>query len=777
MVMRSRFTAAALTLALVGVMNGIPAQGQSEAKSPPCGRVKTDAGTGFPKWLEGCGSVAPSAPPEEAARAALEPLAASLGLLPDGSDLTLVDSKQAPSATNVRFRQVHKGVPVYLGEVLVKYGQAGEVLLVNNQTLPNLDVDVTPALTADEATGRALAEVNGSDQLRAPTASDLVIYGDGVEPTLAWHVVVRTAEPAGDWHAMVNAADGSIIALWDEIRRDTGSGLVYDPNAVQQTGNTGLRDLSDATSAALDSARVMVTLSHLDAGTKLKGSYADLTGPGVTGCSLPYTPGTASEATRVYNYTRADDRFEEATTYAAIDGVQSWFQSLGFTNVNNRSIPVDVHCISADNSYYDDGDKALHFGDGGVDDAEDADISIHEYGHSVQDNQVPGWGPGSNNEQRAMGEGFGDFLAGLYYVNKGNATFMTTYKYCIGEWDATSYNPVVGGNSGSGCLRWINGKSESNGADIGAYSGTPSEEHNDGRFWSAALTCMYTGMAPATARDNIMKLVLASHFDLVPTTSITAMDDAVAALVLEDQTLFGGANHSIIASCAASRLNIVVPALPDTPADFDGDGDTDVSVFRPSNNSWNVQGQSTVFFGLAGDIPVPADYDGDGDDDIAVFRPSVGGWYVMGQSPVFFGLSTDIPVPADYDGDGDDDIAVFRPSVGGWYILGQSTVFLGVSGDIPVPAEYDADVPDDIAVFRPSVGGWYIQGSSTVFHGVSGDIPVPGQYDADAADDLAVFRRPSGAWFIQGSSTVFYGLAGDVPLPLANRVYRFFTFA
>ena len=67
---------------------------------------------------------------------------------------------------------------------------------------------------------------------------------------------------------------------------------------------------------------------------------------------------------------------------------------------------------------------------------------------------------------------------------------------------------------------------------------------------------------------------------------------------------------------------------------------------------------------------MPADYDGDGDDDIAVFRN--GHWYVQGQPPYpqIWGQAADVPVPADYDGDGDTDIAVFRN--GHWYVQGTS---------------------------------------------------------------------------------------------------------
>jgi hypothetical protein len=79
------------------------------------------------------------------------------------------------------------------------------------------------------------------------------------------------------------------------------------------------------------------------------------------------------------------------------------------------------------------------------------------------------------------------------------------------------------------------------------------------------------------------------------------------------------------------------------PGDYDGDGDTEYGVFRPSNGIWFVEGGPTVAWGTSGDIPVPGDYDGDGDTDIAVFRPSNGIWFVQGGPTVAWGTSGDVP--------------------------------------------------------------------------------------------------------------------------------------
>jgi hypothetical protein len=83
-----------------------------------------------------------------------------------------------------------------------------------------------------------------------------------------------------------------------------------------------------------------------------------------------------------------------------------------------------------------------------------------------------------------------------------------------------------------------------------------------------------------------------------------------------------------------------------------------------------------------------ADFNGDGSTDLALFRGSTGRWLVRGRTPVRWGLRTDVAVPGDYNGDGTTDIAVFRPATGQWLVRGHAAVHWGGRTDTVLPLPY-----------------------------------------------------------------------------------------
>lgn len=233
-------------------------------------------------------------------------------------------------------------------------------------------------------------------------------------------------------------------------------------------------------------------------------------------------------------------------------------------------------------------------------------------------------------------------------------------------------------------------------------------------------------------------------------------------------------------------------------SDFDGDGKSDLSVFRPSDSNWYVfksatNQMSATPFGNNSDTLTPADFDGDDKTDIAVWRagaPLVAGFYILQSSNNTvrfdqFGQTGDLPVTVgDWDGDGKADPAVYRDSAFGlqsyFFYRGSlnnpsgivSYLPWGTAGDKPMRGDFDGDGKLDAAVFRPSNNAWYIRRSSdntfiTENWGLASDKFLSADFDGDSKTDLAVFRN--GVWYIKQSSNasaVFYnwGISTDFPL-------------
>ena len=237
--------------------------------------------------------------------------------------------------------------------------------------------------------------------------------------------------------------------------------------------------------------------------------------------------------------------------------------------------------------------------------------------------------------------------------------------------------------------------------------------------------------------------------------------------------------------------DVVITRVNRANFDFDGDGRSEVSIFRPSNGTWNATLTSnganfSVQWGLSGDKLAPADFDGDNKTDLAIYRNGV--WWILNSfnnsvTTVQFGLSGDIPVPNDFDGDGRADIAVWRPSNGVWYELRSlgnqfAAQAFGQNGDKPLLGDFDGDGMGDLAVYRPQDGVWHLLQSSTNSYvafpfGIATDRPCAADYDGDGKTDACVFRGTTDPnqpdFYILKSSDasalyVSWGLPNDVPM-------------
>ncbi|SFS65028.1 M36 family metallopeptidase [Marininema halotolerans] len=437
------------------------------------------------------------------------------------SDLKYIRTIQTKTATFVRYQESIDGHPVFGKEVTVTINKKGKVELVVSGYVPYKKVKtIKKKLALKTVESKALKRIGAkSNDTFAPTAKS---YGYTIQDGQAipvYRVVSHTKKPYGTWETMVQADTGTVLKKKNLNQQATGVGKVFRPNPLESYGATSsFADNNDADSSALTNQLKSVYLYNLYGTGYLKGSYV----------SISSKAGTYSSS-NTFNYTRSQDSFEDVMVYYHIDAMQRYIQSLGFKNINNRSIVANINVDDEDNSVYSQGTKQLYFGSGGVDDAEDAGIITHEYGHSIQDNQVPGFGYSS--QAAAMGEGFGDFLGATYEDSLAPSSYG---KACIGEWDAVAYS-----SASTPCLRRLDN-------DKVYPNDLVGEPHEDGEIWSQALY----DMSNYLGRDTATTIILQSHWSLTPNASFR---DGAKAIVAADKSIYGGSHSSTIQSIFAQR--------------------------------------------------------------------------------------------------------------------------------------------------------------------------------------------------------------------------------
>ena len=288
----------------------------------------------------------------------------------------------------------------------------------------------------------------------------------------------------------------------------TGTGQVFLPNPVAALQNQTLSDQKDANYPALKPAYRSVTLTNLDGSGYLRGDWANI---------FSETGNPAYSDSNTFIFTRDDDRFEQVMAYFWVTEAQKYIQSLGFGSkyrpINKESQDIRINQIGIDNSFSWDKKDLLRFGKGGVDDAEDAEVILHEYGHAIQDSQMTPFGFGSSLEAGSIGEGFGDYFA----VTVSNVIAPTPDSPCVADWDSVSYTSTT-----PHCLRRID-------LNLHYPQDLKGLVHHDGQIWSRALWDIRNALGHTPA-DTI---ILEAQFAFAPDTGMPAAAQATVDTALK----------------------------------------------------------------------------------------------------------------------------------------------------------------------------------------------------------------------------------------------------
>ncbi len=278
------------------------------------------------------------------------------------------------------------------------------------------------------------------------------------------------------------------------------------------------------------------------------------------------------------------------------------------------------------------------------------------------------------------------------------------------------------------------------------------------RLSTSGSALRYSTYLGGTATDEGTAVALDTAGDIY-VTGQTASTTGFPVLHAYQSSLAGGSDAFV------TKLS---PSLSEKHYhyDYNGDGTSDIAIFRGSSGLWAVRGVTRVYFGGTDDQPAPGDYNGDGTTEIGIFRHTSGLWAVRGVTRAYFGTNYDLSVSGDYNGDGTWDIAIFRRTAGLWAVRGITRAYFGGASDDPSPGYFNSDNSLDFAIFRPNSGLWAARGVTRFYFGGSSDIPTAGDYNGDGLWEGGIFRPSSGLWAIRGVTRKYFGSGyTDIPVP------------
>jgi subtilisin-like proprotein convertase family protein len=538
----------------------------------------------FPNMPESFAAMDPVA----SAWAYLRAEATQFGLTPDLYGISLQKQQESLLGWHLRFSQTQNGVPIEGAEIIISIRKSDNRIYSVYSTVqprPMTLASNTRRLVLDHAYDRAWSFLGVKGKLFEAPAGKLVYITEGEQLRAAYRVELSTTAPYGAWRVYVDAESGKILRYEDQrishkpwaprprllskgpvtnrrqaftewqseqekLRQEAaptpvnGLAKVFDPDPRTSLMNNALQD--NASADAFENAYFQRELKDIS----FDGTNYRLEGPWVK--ILDWDPPTAAPSTTSngqWTAARGNNAFNDAMTYFHIDQSQRYMQSLGFIGTRGiQALPIEVDSNGVngdDNSYFQPSTNRLSFGHGCVDDNEDADVILHEYGHAIHFGINPSW---SSGDTGAIGEGFGDYWAASYSLSSSQgAQFFPNQIY---SWD--------GHGEGSPCWpgRILNAMaarfdpSRHYAAHMTIDGGFQSDE-----LWSTPLFQSLLALRNlGVSREDVDTIILQAQFGL---GAEVTMRDMGQAILLTAQQLYPNGPHARVFKENFLRHNII----------------------------------------------------------------------------------------------------------------------------------------------------------------------------------------------------------------------------
>jgi zinc metalloprotease ZmpB len=428
--------------------------------------------------------------------------------------------QQTTLSKHYTYQLYYRGLPVFMSQVKVNLTKELNVLSVSNDlclasALEN-NVEAIPTLTITN-------EYNY-----------LCWYVQDNKAVLALYQ--RTAKIGCDFETITKYGTTIVLRHKNMARNLMADTIIKakvflpDPlTSASKTYGGTFTDNGDASAPWLDAERIDVDIPATYESASglfiLKNKYAML----VEKASPVVQP--VSQTSNVFHFDRSASGFEDCNALFHISRFHKYFDSIGFSTILPMVTEIDAHGnFGDDNStfYSTGGLPFLDMGEGGVDDAEDADVLIHEFSHGIS--WSANGGITNTDDRDGLDEGQADYFATSY--SKQIDTFGWSRMF---SWDG--HNEFWDGRSA------VTTMSIQTARTLGIYE--------VGEVWNTCMMKIYDQIGPLLTD----KLMLQSLFSWTPNTTA---EIAAAYVVQADSLLNGRAHVGII--CDAFRSRGIEPA-------------------------------------------------------------------------------------------------------------------------------------------------------------------------------------------------------------------------
>ncbi len=476
----------------------------------------------------------------------IKSLGNSLGIKPEHS-FKLNFVYKGPVGEVLRYQQMLNDVPVFKSEIVVNFDNDNQIAFSSNTydaTVAN--ISTIARISKEQAIAVSNSNLNNTNGKIAFQECKLFVFNQEAPTRLAYRITTQIDNKPGDWEVFVDANTSAVISLKDisfyhhvsnidkekkrkqkEIEKKnqipffkanslasvSGTGMVFNPDplsAAHATYAGGYLDNNDANSPELTAARSAVVLPQIDltGGVyRLKSQYLD-----IADFEAP-NKGLFTQATSDFSFTRDNDAFEAVNSFYHLDQSMRYINStLGVPCLPNNAalFQFDPSGFNgADNSHFLPSTDQIAFGEGSIDDAEDADVVLHEFGHGIHD-----WLTGGNGSQTTgLGEGCGDYWAQSYSRSLNQWTSAEANYQKVFTWD--------GNDSWSGRSTGVT-------ATYPQTGGANTEIHTYGQIWATALMKIFDVIGRAkTDKAFLQGLTLTGSSTNQPQAAVAVRQAAI----------------------------------------------------------------------------------------------------------------------------------------------------------------------------------------------------------------------------------------------------------